>query len=452
MIATLAAARRVALASPTRVATALILLTAPTLAACQSGGGGSGIPTARPTSETRCDAGSRRTDAPIVTEWSATERANLESRKSGGAIAVRYVGCDLTIVERCHLAGAYQFRPTTLATDTFEIRDRAELYAKLPVGGFRLEGELSRAGRLAMRTTVVGQYHLTGDDLAAVKTSPDCAEATHVVGSIAVGAFSLSGGDARAASGGASVPWLGGGVGAARDESLVRQVGDAASCGAEAAKPEAGAATSPPRTCAAPLQVFLVPLATPAGRLTTAAGRQDAEELRAREQGILVDLPKPADGERWRLHDADGRPLCEMPCSRWIPPRSGYFVERVASSRGDGVRIDVPNDWPQAAGSRARAEFGAEKGFPFLSKLAFYGVGIPSAALSLGLGIAYLASDGSDDHRKSFYGIGTVFYGVAAGGAAAFYFYSDDKHFRLKDQSQIALPKSTFPLQLGGTF
>jgi hypothetical protein len=425
------------------------------LAACQPSatGAGAGLPTARPTSETRCEAASARTEAPLVTEWSATERANLESRRSGGAIAVRYVGCDLTVVERCHLTGAYQFRPTTLATDTFEIRDRAELYAKLPVGGFRLEGELSRTGRLAMRTTVVGQYHLSGADLDAVKSSPDCAEATHVVGSIAVG--SLSGGDARAVSGGAGVPWLGGGVGTARDESLVRQVGDASSCGAEAAKQEtapSGVGGGPPRTCAAPLQVFLVPLATPAGPLSTAAGRQEVEERRAREQGILVDLPKPTDGERWRLHDAEGKVLCEIPCSRWIPPRSGYFVERVASSRGDGVRIDVPNDWTQSPGARARADFGPEKGLPFLSKLTFYGVGIPSAALSLGLGIAYLASDGSDDHRRSFFALGSVFYGAAAGGAAAFFFLSDDKHFRLKDQATATLPRASFPLRFSGSF
>lgn len=416
------------------------------LLGCQSGGGGggSGLPSARLASETKC--GAARGDAPIVTEWSASERANLESRSAGGAIAVRYSGCDLAIVERCHLPGKYAYRRTTLATDTFEIRDAADLYAKVPVGAFRLEADLARSGRLAMRTTVVGQYHLFEEDLSAVSRDPACAEATHVVGSIAVGAFSLLGGDAQSVGGGASTPWAGAGAKTRTEESVVRQAGDAQAC----AKTDPSAlATSPPQACAAPLQLFLVPL----GKTAANAEREQASvERRAREQGVLMEIPRHEDGERWQLHDAEGRVLCDAPCSRWVAPRSGYYMERAASSRGDGVRIDVPHDWPHAPGTRVRVDYGPEKGYPFLSKLTFYGVGIPSAALSLGFGIAFLATD-SDSRLHGFFGGGALFYGAFAGGATYFWQYSDEKHFRTKEIApKTGVRPSVFPLGLQGAF
>lgn len=410
----------------------------------RSGGAGGGLPAARLGSETRCNAS--RGDAPIVTEWSASERANLESRSSGGAIVVRYAGCDLTIVERCRLPGKYAYRRTTLATDTFEIRDAADLYAKVPVGAFRLEADLARSGRLAMRTTVVGQYHLFEEDISAAGRDPACAEATHVVGSIAVGAFSLLGGDAQSAGGGAATPWAGAGAKTRSEESVVRQVGDARAC----AQAEAtGPASAPPQACAAPLQLFLVPLAHAANQ----ADRDHvAVERRAREQGVLMDIPRHEDGERWQLHDADGRVLCDAPCSRWIAPRSGYYMERVASSRGDGVRIDVPHEWQHAPGAHVRVDYGPEKGFPFLSKLTFYGVGIPTAALSLGLGIAFLATD-SDSRLHYFFGGTSLFYGAGAAASTWFWLYSDEKHFRTKEITpKTTVRPSVFPLGLQGSF
>lgn len=409
-----------------------------------SGTGGAGLPAARLSSETKCNAA--RGDAPIVTEWSASERANLESRSSGGAIAVRYAGCDLAIVERCRLPGKYAYRRTTLATDTFEIRDAADLYAKVPVGAFRLEADLARSGRLAMRTTVVGQYHLFEEDISAAGRDPACAEATHVVGSIAVGAFSLLGGDTQSVGGGAATPWAGAGAKTRSEESVVRQVGDARAC---ASSDATAPATAPPQACAAPLQLFLVPLA----HAGTRADRDQASvERRAREQGVLMDIPKHEDGERWQLHDAEGRVLCDAPCSRWIAPRSGYYLERVASNRGDGVRIDVPNEWQHAPGAHVRVAYGPEKGFPFLSKLTFYGVGIPTATLSLGLGIAFVATD-SDSRLHWFFGGTSLFYGAGAAASTWFWLYSDEKHFRTKEIApKTTVRPSVFPLGLQGSF
>jgi hypothetical protein len=97
---------------------------------------------------------------PLVTEWPASEKANLEARLREGAVAVSYSGCDMRLLPQCRMSGSYGWRRTTTSTDVVEIRNADDLYAKLPLGAVSLEGELERTGRLAVQTTVSGQLQL----------------------------------------------------------------------------------------------------------------------------------------------------------------------------------------------------------------------------------------------------------------------------------------------------
>src|SRR5690606_7945342 len=65
---------------------------------------------------------------PLVTEWSASDKAHLQSLAASQPVAVRFAGCDLKIVPGCALPGRYAWQRTTLATDTLEIEDKNELY------------------------------------------------------------------------------------------------------------------------------------------------------------------------------------------------------------------------------------------------------------------------------------------------------------------------------------
>lgn len=364
-------------------------------------------------------------DRPLVTEWSASEKAHLESLAASQAVVVSYSGCELRVLDGCKPSGRYAYRRTTLATDTVEIVDSDDLFAKLPIGALKLEGELARSGRLAVRTTVAGQFSL--DSSPQLPTGPGCEGATHVVTGISVGAFSLLTGGATAVGGGASVGGVGGGGKTSREESVMRQAGDPKLC-------TEGDGGGPNIMCASPIQVFLSRVNGAAGGPTSQDQEQALVEQRAKSQGVLLELPAPKErGEVWKLYNNTGKALCVLPCSQWVAPRSGYYLERSPTSDKEGVRIDVPNDFSHPAGSRLRVEYGPDRGWPFLSKLTFYGVGIPAGGLSLGLGIAYLVTD--DDRRKSFYLFGSIFYGISAAGTAVWYFYSDDKHFRMKDAS-----------------
>src|SRR3954467_9941955 len=80
--------------------------------------------------------------SPLVTEWPASEKANLEVLLRTGAVAVAYSGCSMRVLPECRVRGAYQWTRTTPSTDSLEIDDADELYAKLPLGAASLEGQL----------------------------------------------------------------------------------------------------------------------------------------------------------------------------------------------------------------------------------------------------------------------------------------------------------------------
>src|SRR5262245_24114656 len=97
----------------------------------------SGIPRAQapeaPTELTKCKVAANQ-ENPLVTEWPASEKANLEARLREGGVVVGYSGCSMKLLPQCRVRGGYGWRRTTTATDVVEIHDADELYAKLPLG------------------------------------------------------------------------------------------------------------------------------------------------------------------------------------------------------------------------------------------------------------------------------------------------------------------------------
>src|SRR4051812_23767518 len=152
---------------------------------CQTGfGGASGDAGARdvlpraPTELGRCRVAASQ-QSPLVTEWPASEKANLENLSHAGAVAVAYSGCSMRLLPDCHVRGGYRWMRTTPATDSLEINDTDDLYAKLPLGAASLEGELKRTGKLTVKTVVAGQLQLDGAGVNDVPNEGVCAQATH---------------------------------------------------------------------------------------------------------------------------------------------------------------------------------------------------------------------------------------------------------------------------------
>lgn len=275
-----------------------------------------------PGDQSRCRLAANQ-ENPLVTEWPATEKANLEARLRQGSLVVSYTGCTLRMLPRCQPRGEYVWRRTTTSTDVIEIRNADELYAKMPLGAVSLEGELQRSGRLAVQTTASGQLQLNSFDPSSIAKNPDCEGATHVVGALSIGAFKLRSGGAARAGGRADVAAIGSARGNSEsEETIMREAGAPSRC-------EQSTETSPHVECASPLQIFLQAL--PANIVD----RGPTGTLKVRFQQVRPD-------QEWEVMVGD-RPLCKTPCERWVDPSIPYTLKYDPGFFSRNQYLDVPD-------------------------------------------------------------------------------------------------------------
>jgi len=371
-----------------------------------------------PTPLAKCKVAASAT-SPLVTEWPASQKAYLEGLTARQAVAVAYSGCELRIVDECRLPGKYTWHRTTAATDTLEITNADDLWAKLPIGAAGLEGELARNGRLAVRTTVSGQLELEGLDAKSAASDASCAGVTHIISAVSVGAFRLLSGAGASAQGGAKAFGAGVGGSTSREETVLREAGDPTSCG------QGG--DGAPQNCASPIQLFLRPVQTPSGA-STGAPAGAAPQTSA----LAIEVTFPAlDDRHWSLHDANGTILCDVPCTKGVPPGSGWYLESTKANGGSTEHLDIPARLPYSPGAHATADYRAERGAPFLSTLTFWGLGVPAAiggAVAVSFGIADVGGTSSDNLSGFWIGTGVLYLAIA-GATAWWYFWSHPANF-----------------------
>jgi transposase len=275
-----------------------------------------------PGDQPRCRLAANQ-ENPLVTEWPATEKANLEARLRQGSVVVSYSGCTLRMLPRCRARGDYVWRRTTTSTDVIEIRNADELYAKMPLGAVSLEGELQRSGRLAVQTTASGQLQLAGFDPATIPRGSECEGATHVVGALSVGAFKLRSGGTARANGRADVAAIASARGGSEsEESIVREAGAPARC-------EQSTESAPHVECASPLQMFLQQLpASVADRGPTGT--------------VKVKFLPVRGNQEWDVMVGD-RTLCKTPCERWVDPAMPYTLKYDPGFFQQNQYIEVPD-------------------------------------------------------------------------------------------------------------
>ncbi len=414
-------------------------------------------PASDPTPLAKCHVAANAS-SPLVTEWPASEKAHLQSLSGQQTVAVAYSGCELRIIDSCQLPGSYAWNRTTLATDTLEIENADELYAKLPIGAIGLEGELERSGRLAVRTTVAGQLRSQGM-VAQNPDAPACAEATHYISGISIGSFQLLSGSDSSASGKVDVGVTGGGSKASRKEVVLREAGTREACN-EATDER------PSSQCASPIQVFLSPLAPQAAAKREPA--QDAKDAKddTPSAAVYVSLPPPDDSdETWTLRAPGGKLLCSLPCGAWVGPVSGYYLQREPRNGATETRLNLPQAFPHPVGSRVTAEYQTERGNPALANLALWG-SIPVAAGGVGLtawGIGQSVSDCPDRADGECFPPGGFLIGVGvlwmAMGAAGIWWYSWSREEKFVTYEELSSKASELrpklmlsPAGLQGTF
>jgi hypothetical protein len=200
-----------------------------------------------------------------------------------------------------------------------EISSQDELFAKLPLGALALEGELARSGRIAVQTTVSGQFVLEGASAAEVPDYGDCAQATHLLTGLSIGSFKLRSGGTLSAGASLSVGENAAGTKTSSSETVLRESGDFESC-----KHSTDEAAD--MGCSAPIQAFLTPL-----------------PRFARERGagtVKVTFASGTGDKAWELRQ-NQQFVCRTPCTRWVNPADSYQLK----TEGGVVpeTLDVPN-------------------------------------------------------------------------------------------------------------
>ncbi len=364
-----------------------------------AGCGASSIPRATlpevPSELARCRVAASA-HSPLVTEWAATEKANLEARIREGGVAVAYSGCAMRIVSECKLGGSYVWQRTTPASDRLVISNADELYAKLPLGAASLEGELQRSGELVVQTTVSGQMRVSGVTANDVPVEGGCAAATHLVSGVAVGSFELSAGGKLSASGSASVSAVGeSGVETVSEKSLVRKAGDPDRC-AESTW------DYPAPDCNSPIQLFLTPL----------PGRAAAE---GPPGTVRIDFVAEDADTSWDVRSGKDV-LCTTPCVRWVDPGrplamrergAGWFTRLTRRNRVKVSRLDRQ---PTAGPLQVRADGGSMGKFVGGVTLTALGAELVLA----GAIVSLMECSADDDHDHCGLGLSLLGFGVAA--------------------------------------
>jgi hypothetical protein len=201
----------------------------------------------------------KSSERPLIVEWPATDRSDLESLLGRGLVPVRYTGCEVELLRNCSAAGSYGYKGTTRETERESMRNADELYAKMPIGAARFEAMVERGAELTVAMTVVGKYM---SDRSTVREDElqgeDCARATHVVTGLTAGAFEFFSQN-EAAVGGDAAGVVGGHSSDQRE--MLRQAGEPKAC-----EIATRADTAPPNNCGALLRMEVARVACADGK------------------------------------------------------------------------------------------------------------------------------------------------------------------------------------------
>jgi formylglycine-generating enzyme required for sulfatase activity len=227
------------------------------LAACGGGNLASRLanaPEYAPKGQTKCGVAKSQAK-PLIVEWPSAERMELESKIRQGIVAVKYIGCEMTVLDRCSVPAKYTYQGATRNQDKVEMKDEDDLYANLPVGAARLEGWLQHSGRLTVDMNLVGRFEADKKTVRADELQGDCAGATHFVYGVTVGAFDFYAGGQASVGADAGVGGFGGGGHSQAERETLTKAGDQAAC----EKATTGD-TAPPEGCGALIRIEVVPL------------------------------------------------------------------------------------------------------------------------------------------------------------------------------------------------
>jgi TPR repeat protein len=133
--------------------------------------------------------------SPLVVDWTADERANLELAMQGSVAVVAYTCDGIELLRDCHVSGSYGYVGVTQQEENVQIDDHDELSANLPrmgaLMGAKLSAEMKQGATIDIATVMVGKSRTNVERATRVDLVGDCARATHFVRGASLGAFAM---------------------------------------------------------------------------------------------------------------------------------------------------------------------------------------------------------------------------------------------------------------------
>jgi hypothetical protein len=242
---------------------------------------------------------------PMLVEWPATEKATLQSAAGRGLVVVRYDGCRLKLLDGCAAGGGYEFTETSRSRDGLSVRDKGELFARLPLGAVSLEAELGGEHVLELAYVAVGTRTADAESVARERLSGSCEGATHFVRGMVVGAYELARASASQVGAGAEVGSAGLGGSHESSRQVIRSDGNLEAC------LDDGVAAADTR-CQAVVQLVLEPLQDTAANTPVAPEKPmygAPTEPKPLTDAYDVKISRCQAGRTWTGIKCDGMPV-----------------------------------------------------------------------------------------------------------------------------------------------
>ena len=165
-------------------------------------------------------------DKPFVAGWSVDERQDLSHLGSQGGVLLSYKGCNMKVLTHCQVVGKYTKVTSTPDKKVMEITDSGRLYAELPMGARSLEAKVEGGRSLKLSYVIASTQRFTQAVSRQSLKGRGCADATHYVEAMYLGAFRLE--EAVSAQGEANT--LGGGGKMKTQASSLDEIGKLERC------------------------------------------------------------------------------------------------------------------------------------------------------------------------------------------------------------------------------
>lgn len=256
---------------------------------------------------------------PLVVDWRAEERTDLEVAMRRGVVVVAY-DCDkLTVLPDCSADGGYGFVAVTPKTQQVKLTNKDEIKANLPAGVLAASATVQRGAALDVNLSIVGKQMSSVVAIDGARLRGRCQGATHFVRAVTTGAFSLTTHTEASVDGEAGAKGAGVQTSGSSDKQIEQHDGDPMACAAVTPS-----SMAPPRGCATPLRLDLVGIGRAPGMPSAGPGVNDSmvsagtsEESGACPRNLVWSdgaCRTPREADKGRCTSAEGVNECRRMC------------------------------------------------------------------------------------------------------------------------------------------